>query len=173
MVIMAKTAYNAIKQVNRPFVITAPLPGSKSIRPVDRRLSASGSTDGNTNMQSRFSVAFCRGDIGGFSSHATKELLIRWVQAACFFPLFRNHAAAGTRRQEPWTFDAETLSIYRRIVRMRYRFIPYLYDLFWEHEITGAPVIRPLVYHYPDDPETYNIEDEYMVGERVLVTPVV
>lgn len=176
---MAKTAYNAIKQVNRPFVITrACYAGTQKYSTVW--------TGDNHSLWPHLRMAipqicnlglsgfaFCGVDIGGFSSHATKELLIRWVQAACFFPLFRNHAAAGTRRQEPWTFDAETLSIYRRIVRLRYRFIPYLYDLFWEHEITGAPVIRPLVYHYPDDPETYNIEDEYMVGERVLVTPVV
>ena len=176
---MAKTAYDAMKASGRPFLITrACYAGTQKYSTVW--------TGDNHSLWHHLRMAipqvcnlglsgfaFCGVDIGGFFSDTTKELLIRWVQAACFFPLFRNHTAAGTRRQEPWAFDRETLDIYRRVVKLRYRFIPYLYDLFYQHENSGAPVIRPLVYHYPDDPETYNINDEYLVGESLLVAPVV
>lgn len=55
---------------------------------------------------------------------------------------------------------------------MRYRFLPYLYDLFYQGEQTGLPVMRPLVLHYPADPETYNLNGEFLVGENLLVAPV-
>ena len=55
---------------------------------------------------------------------------------------------------------------------MRYRFLPYLYDLFYQGEQTGLPVMRPLVLHYPKDPETYNLNGEFLVGENLLVAPV-
>ncbi|NLD26485.1 MAG: DUF5110 domain-containing protein [Acholeplasmataceae bacterium] len=118
-------------------------------------------------------IPFAGTDIGGFGGDTTKELLIRWVQAAVFVPLFRNHSAIGTRHQEPWAFDKETLSIYRKYVELRYRFIPYLYDLFYEHLFSGSPIMRPLVYHYQDDSETWNLQDEYMVGSSLLISPVV
>ena len=53
-------------------------------------------------------------DVGGFGADTTKELLARWVQVGCLSPFFRNHAAHGTRRQEPWQFDQELLDIYRK-----------------------------------------------------------
>ena len=178
---MAKATYESIKDFDgrRPFVITrACFAGSQKFSTVW--------TGDNHSLWAHLQMsipqvcnlglsglAFCGVDIGGFGGDVTKELLIRWVQAACFFPLFRNHSAVGTRRQEPWTFDRETVLIYRRYVKMRYRFIPYLYDLFFRHQIDGSPVIRPLVYHYPDDIETYNINDQYMVGANLLVAPLV
>ncbi len=118
-------------------------------------------------------ITFAGTDIGGFGSDTTKELLIRWLEASLFVPLFRNHAANGTRRQEPWTFDAETISIYKKTVETRYQFISYLYDLFYENSINGTPVMRPLVYHYSDDKITHNLNDEYLAGESILVAPVV
>ena len=75
-------------------------------------------------------MPFVGTDIGGFGSDTTKELLIRWVQLGIFSPLCRNHSAAGTRRQEPWTFDDETAQIYSKYIHLSYKLIPYIYDLF-------------------------------------------
>ena len=111
-------------------------------------------------------------DVGGFGADTTKELLARWVQVGCLSPFFRNHSAQGTRKQEPWQFDDQVVGIYRKYVKMRYRFLPYLYDLFYQGEQTGLPVMRPLVLHYPKDPETYNLNGEFLVGENLLVAPV-
>ena len=117
--------------------------------------------------------AFSGTDVGGFCEDATKELLIRWSQVGAFTPLFRNHSAMGTRYQEPWTFDEECLNIYRDSVRIRYHFIPYIYDLYHECEETGIPLFRPLVMNYPHDSNTFELNDEFMLGDNLLVAPVV
>ena len=115
---------------------------------------------------------FCGTDIGGFGADCTPELLCRWIEAAMFSPLFRNHAAKGTKDQEPWRFGKEVADINRKYIEMRYRFIPYIYDLFYQGETTGLPVMRPLVLHYPNDPEVRNMNGEFLVGESILVAPV-
>lgn len=118
-------------------------------------------------------LAMCGSDIGGFGSDTTPELLVRFYEAAVFVPFFRNHSAMGTRRQEPWQFDETTIDAVRKTVKLRYRFIPYIYDLAHECEKTGAPIVRPLVYEYPADKHVRNIFDEYMLGSFVLVAPVI
>lgn len=117
-------------------------------------------------------MAMCGSDIGGFGSDVTPELLVRFYQAAVFAPFFRNHSAVGTRRQEPWLFDEKTRDAVRKTVRLRYRFIPYIYDLARECERTGEPIVRPLVYEYPHDKMVRNICDEYLLGKFALVAPV-
>lgn len=116
---------------------------------------------------------FCGTDVGGFSFDCTGELLSRWVQVGCFTPLFRNHSCINTRDQEPWAFDKETLDINRKYIKLRYRLLPYIYDLMWKGENDGLAVMRPLVLHYPNDENTYNINDEFMFGENILAAPVV
>jgi alpha-glucosidase len=117
-------------------------------------------------------LTFCGTDVGGFSSDCTSELLSRWVQVGCFSPLFRNHSAIHTRDQEPWAFDEITEEINRKYIKLRYKLMPYLYDMMWTSENTGLPVIRPLMLHYQQDEKTYEINDEFMFGEDILVAPV-
>ncbi len=117
--------------------------------------------------------AFAGTDVGGFGADTTPELLCRWVQVGAFSPLFRNHAAKGSRNQEPWQFDEQTLAVNRKFIELRYRLLPYFYDLFYEGEKTGLPVMRPLVMHYENDPAVWNLNDEFLVGEHLLVAPVV
>ena len=50
--------------------------------------------------------------------------------------------------------------------------IPYYYDLFWEEEHTGWPILRPLVFQYEDDPETWEMNDQFLIGDRILAAPV-
>ncbi len=118
-------------------------------------------------------MPFVGTDVGGFGSDCTKELLCRWVEAGCFSPLFRNHSAMGTRYQEPWQFDEETVRIYRKAVELRYHLIPYYYDLFWEEEKTGLPIMRPLVLHYEKDETARECNTEFLVGRNLLAAPVV
>ena len=111
-------------------------------------------------------------DIGGFGGNTTPELLSRWIEASCFAPLFRNHCAMFSRKQEPWQFDQKTLDIYRKYVKLRYKFIPYMYDLCYQETQTGLPILRPLVLHYEDDVNTWECNDEYLVGDSILMAPV-
>ncbi len=179
--LMAKAAYEGLKKLDgrRPFVITrACYAGSQKY--------TTAWTGDNTSMWAHLQMAipqlcnlglsgmpFVGTDVGGFGADTTPELMARWVQVGCFSPLFRNHSAAGTRRQEPWQFGKEVMEIYRKYVKLRYRWIPYIYDLFYEEERTGAPIMRPLVFHYEKEEAARVCNDEFMVGSRILAAPVV
>lgn len=118
-------------------------------------------------------LSFCGTDVGGFGHDSTGELLSRWVQVGAFTPLFRNHSAMGTRDQEPWAFDKETEEINKKYIKLRYKLIPYLYDLMWKGEKNGAPIIRPLLFNYQEDSNTYEINDEFLCGDNILIAPIV
>lgn len=178
--LMSKATYTALKEQTgkRPFVITrACYSGSQKYTTVW--------TGDNQSLWHHLQMvvpqlcnlgmsgfAFCGTDIGGFGADCTPELLCRWIQAAMFSPLFRNHSAKGTKDQEPWRFDKEVVDINRKYIELRYKFLPYIYDLFYQGETTGLPVMRPLVLHYPNDPNVRNLNSEYLVGEQILVAPV-
>ena len=72
----------------------------------------------------------------------------------------------GTARQEPWAFGEPWESVCRAMLELRMQLLPYLYTAFEECHRTGAPVLRPLLFSYPDDPVTYTADDEFMVGRR-------
>ena len=109
-------------------------------------------------------IAWAGVDIGGFFGDCNGELLARWTEFGVFQPFCRNHSAMGTARQEPWAFGEPWETICRDMLRLRMRLLPYLYTLFEECHRTGAPILRPLLFEYPDDPETYAADDEFMVG---------
>jgi alpha-glucosidase len=118
-------------------------------------------------------VPFVGADVGGFSGNPSPELYARWLQAAALTPFLRSHSESGSKPHEPYAYGEEFTRINRASVELRYRLLPYLYTLFREHAETGAPVMRPLWFEYPDDSRTYTIEDEYLVGRDLLVAPVV
>ncbi len=179
--LMAKATYEGLKALDgrRPFVITrACYAGSQKY--------TTAWTGDNHSIWSHIQMLipqlcnlglsgmpFVGTDVGGFGSDTTPELLARWVEAGCFSPLFRNHSALGTRPQEPWQFGEEVLDIYRKYVKLRYSWIPYFYDLFYEEERTGAPLMRPLVFHYEKDENARVCNDEFLLGDRILAAPVV
>jgi alpha-glucosidase len=112
-------------------------------------------------------------DVGGFSGNPTPELYTRWLQAAALTPFLRSHSEYGSNPHEPYSFPREFVNVNRASIELRYRLLPYLYSLFHEHTETGAPLMRPLWFEYPDDARTYLVEDEYLVGRDLLVAPVV
>jgi alpha-glucosidase len=114
-------------------------------------------------------------DAGGFGGDTTDKLITDWFKAGFLFPFFRNHANNGSRQQEPWAFDKETMSILRHYVRLRYRFRPYLYQLFIENERTGEAILRPLFYDFEDSPDLPLglVDDQFMVGPSLMQAPFV
>jgi alpha-glucosidase len=114
-------------------------------------------------------------DVPGFGGHADKELAVAWYKAGCLFPFFRNHACAGTADQEPWAFGAEALEIIRHHVRLRYKLLPYLYQLWDAQAQHGAAVMRPLFHDFPncDGVELDRIDDQFLIGPDILQAPVV
>jgi len=117
-------------------------------------------------------VAFVGCDIGGFASNATAELFARWMQVGMLYPLMRGHSAMSTARHEPWVFGDRTEKICREYINLRYQLLPYIYNLFWEAATTGAPILRPLLYHFPNDPKTYTLYDQVLLGASLMAAPI-
>ena len=117
-------------------------------------------------------VAFCGCDTGGFLDDASGELLARWTQLAAFTPFFRNHSNLGTRAQEPWAFGPHIEAICRQYIELRYQLHPYLYGLFAEAHRHGTPIMRPLAWHWQNDPVAVATADQFMLGASLLVAPI-
>ncbi|MEQ2217636.1 hypothetical protein XENOCAPTIV_017415, partial [Xenoophorus captivus] len=89
-------------------------------------------------------ISFCGADVGGFFKSPSTELLVRWYQTGAYQPFFRAHAHMDTPRREPWLFGPENTALIREVVRQRYTFLPYWYQLFYHAYHTGEPVMRKL-----------------------------
>lgn len=111
-------------------------------------------------------------DIGGFAEAPTPELYTRWLQAGVFFPFMRTHTTFGTPDQEPWSYGIDYESINRRAIELRYRLLPYLYNVMREASETGVPAMRPLLVDYPDDGATHGMDDQFLFGSDLLIAPV-
>ena len=109
-------------------------------------------------------------DIGGFSADTTEDLLMRWTQFGIFTPLFRNHSAEGTRRQEYYRFtDKES---FKKMLQLRYALIPYLYSEFMKAVKNDDMLFKPICFDYPEDEMAQDTEDQLFVGESIMVAPV-
>ena len=117
-------------------------------------------------------VPFCGADVGGFLGNASPELFVRWLQFAAFTPFFRNHSNLGTRDQEPWAFGPEIEAIARETLALRYRLLPLLYSLAQRAASEGEPMIRPLLYHYTNDPVAVACNSQFLLGRDLLIAPV-
>lgn len=102
-----------------------------------------------------------------------RELFVRWYQWACFLPVFRGH---GTDcRRELWQFGEEGDLFYDALVKtnhLRYRLMPYIYSLAGKVWTENASIIKPLVFSYPEDENVWDIKDQYLFGESMMICPV-
>jgi len=110
-------------------------------------------------------------DIGGFVGDTDAKLLAHWTAVGAFYPFCRNHSAMGTARQEPWSFGKETENVSRNAIIRRYRLLPYLYTLFREAAQTGMPVMRPLFFANPEDPELRDEQSAFLWGDKLMILP--
>ena len=120
-------------------------------------------------------IPFNGPDVPGFGGHADKDLAIAWYKSGFLFPFLRNHALAGSAQQEPWAFGVEALDIIRHYVRLRYKLLPYLYQLWVAQERDGSAVMRPLFHDFDnaDGLVLDHIDDQFMVGPALMQAPLV
>ncbi len=113
-------------------------------------------------------------DVGGYLgerlvARCPKELLLRWVQFGSFTPLMQAH---GRLPQEAWTYDAETLRVYREFVLLHERLVPYVRAAAASAARSGLPIIRPLLLSDPADERGWALADQYGYGPSLWVAPV-
>ena len=117
-------------------------------------------------------VSFVGADVGGFMDSADPELVARWTQMGAFMPLFRSHSMIRSVPQEPYALGEPHTSICRKYIKLRYRLLPYMYTLIRQCAQDGTPVMRPMVYDFPDDSATHAMYDQFMLGPDIMVAPV-
>ncbi|KAG0320859.1 alpha-glucosidase maltase [Dissophora globulifera] len=118
-----------------------------------------------------FGIPMVGADIGGFGDVASEELLIRWHQLGAFYPFMRNHNCLPNPPQEPYV-TKPLANVTRAYVDMRYRLLPYWYTLFYRAHQSGRMVCSPLWILDPTDHDLLSNDEQFLVGEAILVSPV-
>ncbi len=112
-------------------------------------------------------------DIGGHHFYGRKasgdfpELFGRWFQYGAFCPIFRVNGLSIP--PDRWEARPEDELKYDHL---RYRLLPYIYSLAWRVTDEGYTMMRALVMDFPDEPEVYQLDDQFMFGPAFLVNPV-
>jgi len=113
------------------------------------------------------------GKDGGTKSKAFQELYLRWLEFGTFTPMMRSHGTGLPR--EVYQFGKAGDTVYDGIVKMinlRYSLLPYIYSTAWSVTKNSSSIIRSLVFDYPNDKKVYDINDEYLFGNSILVAPI-
>lgn len=116
-------------------------------------------------------------DIGGYLSlgnpPCSKDLWFRWASLGALAPVMRTHHGRAINDNWRWNRDPETIEHARRWAAFHTRLFPLWRGLADEASKTGAPILRPVVFEFPADRRQDQVMDTYMVGDALLVAPVV
>ncbi|MEO6317108.1 MAG: glycoside hydrolase family 31 protein [Chitinophagaceae bacterium] len=127
-------------------------------------------------------IPYWNADIGGFfltrfrrklADPEYRELYVRWLEFGTFTPMMRSHGADAPR--EIYQFGEKGNRYYDAIekyIRLRYRLLPYIYSTSWDVTANQSSMMRALVMDFPKDSSALNINDEYLFGKSLLVSPV-
>lgn len=119
-------------------------------------------------------VPFVTHDIAGFSGGpSTKELFMRWVELGAFTPIMRTHEGANKDDNWSWEKDQETTDHFRRFALVHDALAPDFMALADEASASSAPILRHVMLVFPNDPQSLAVDDQFMIGEQLLVAPVV
>lgn len=113
-------------------------------------------------------------DIGGhMKGYRDEELSTRWIQFGVFSPIMRLHSSnSAFTGKEPWNYNAVSENIMKRYLKFRHEMIPYLYTMNYHASHDGQPLIRPMYYLEPEQPEAYEVPNEYYFGTELVVCPI-
>jgi alpha-glucosidase len=107
-------------------------------------------------------------DIGGWDSKGPDILYARWFAAGTFYPFMWSH---GQGDHEPYVHGEAVEKAAREFLNLRYRMVPYFYSLHEAAHRTGVPVLRTFPLQEPAEPSAYRIDDQFFVGDDLLVAP--
>lgn len=127
----------------------------------------------NMNRCSNNMLTYYSSDIGGHIGNPTKVDFVRWYQFGAFSPIFRPHCTVAVNRyREPWVFKDKTESIVKEYIYMRYRLLNLYYTEAYKHYSDGLGIFRPLYLNYPNDKKVYKENSSYMLGDKLLISPI-
>ncbi|XP_015908021.1 myogenesis-regulating glycosidase [Parasteatoda tepidariorum] len=94
-----------------------------------------------------------------------RELYVRWLEANIFLPFIQFSIP-------PWDYDDEIVQISKKMLSLREQYIGDIMRIAHKATLNGEPIIRPLWWITPDDSEAYKIDSEFLVGDEILIAPV-
>jgi alpha-D-xyloside xylohydrolase len=112
--------------------------------------------------------SFWSHDIGGFVSAAPEDLYRRWTPFGMLTGHVRSHGAPPT---EPWEYGEDFMNAFRDAANLRYRLMPYIYAQAKDCTERGLPMLRALFIEFPDDPGSWLVDNQYLLGSDILVAP--
>jgi alpha-D-xyloside xylohydrolase len=127
-------------------------------------------------------IPYWNADIGGFfltrfrrklEDPEYRELYTRWLEFGTFTPMMRSHGADAPR--EIYQFGKKGDKVYDAIekyINLRYRLLPYIYSTSWDVTASQSSMMRALVMDFPKDKNALDLNDEYMFGKSLLISPV-
>ncbi|KAF1911411.1 alpha-glucosidase precursor [Ampelomyces quisqualis] len=111
-------------------------------------------------------------DVCGFNRNAEEVMCARWALLGAFQPFYRNHAEISTIFQEFYQWPLVTEAA-KKAISTRYKLLDYIYTALHKQTVDGTPMINPLFFMYPNDPETFGIQEQWFYGPNLLISPVV
>ena len=141
-------------------------------------------------------IAWWTTDIGGFMTDDVndpdfRQLLIRWYQFAVYSAVLRMHGDRGPYNIPPldtrdwgggylhtgqpnelWSYGEDNYEIMKKYYNIRIEMHDYIKKLYKEAHENGSPLIRAMFYEFPEDEKCWNMDDQYMFGEKYLVAPI-
>lgn len=113
-------------------------------------------------------------DIGGhMPGKVSPELYTRWIQFGVFSPILRTHTTKNPEAERRiWAYPVDYFLVMREAFLLRYALIPYIYTYARKAYDTGISLCRPMYYDYPEKEEAYKFRDQYMFGDRMIVSPI-
>ncbi|KAJ7265080.1 glycosyl hydrolases family 31-domain-containing protein [Mycena rebaudengoi] len=121
-----------------------------------------------------FQIPFVGTDTCGFQGNTDEELCNRWMQLSAFAPFYRNHNQRGAMSQEPYVWDG-VANASRTAIAVRYAMLPYWVLLTVRQRFdarNSTCTVRALFWEFPEEPELFSIDRQFMIGRDILVTPV-
>ena len=109
-------------------------------------------------------------DIGGFEGTPPVEVYKRWIAFGLLSSHSRLHGSSSYR--VPWVYDTEAVDVLRFFTKLKCRLMPYLFAQAVETSRTGVPMMRAMMLEFPGDPTSDYLDRQYLLGDRLLVAPV-
>ncbi len=118
-------------------------------------------------------LAYMHSDLGGFAGgeKIDDELYVRWLQYGVFQPIYRPHAQEHIPA-EPVFQKKATKDKARTAIQLRYKLLPYIYDMAIENHQSGKPLMIPLFFEESDNEKLLTYDESYLWGDDILVSPV-
>lgn len=120
-------------------------------------------------------------DIGGFflwefprklNDPEYKELYVRWLQFGTFCPMMRSHGADAPREIYQFGKGTATYNAIAKYIHLRYALLPYIYSTSWDVTTNRSSMMRALMMDFPSDKKALDLNDEFMFGKSILVSPI-